>query len=151
MFFVPETTPGFTPETELDAEESLRNLTGRFSSDIGTRQTLGDAQFMELLQTRIFDSLDQRLEHVRHWFVVNMERFPPENQEIRNIRSKIDSAALAMRAVVRFCAETCSCCQLLCVRPHRHSAPHDCGTTHRCTFSCEIIDEHIDPVDCGLP
>ncbi|KAF8607195.1 hypothetical protein BDV93DRAFT_488167 [Ceratobasidium sp. AG-I] len=151
IFAVPDLAGGNMVEDENATEQSLKALIHSCESNLGSRHGLGDEAYFTLLQTHLFEQLDRRLEHVRNWVYVNVERFPAENQDIRGVHIKVDSAALAMRAAVRLCSATCSSCHFRCVRPHRHSDAHDCGTTHRCVSSCELTEDHPDPVPCGLP
>ncbi|CAE6457353.1 unnamed protein product, partial [Rhizoctonia solani] len=151
-FFVPDTS-GTVQGDEDEMEQALRILIDSCptSSTIGSRHIAGDRFYIDLLQQQLFKLLDQRLEHVRRWVRVNVQRFPAGNQDVRNLYNKIDALALAMRAAVRLCTETCSTCHYLCTRPHRHSGSHECGTRHYCPFFCEVSDEHSEPVECGLP
>ncbi|KAG8690825.1 hypothetical protein FRC11_008866 [Ceratobasidium sp. 423] len=153
IFFVPDISGTVAGDDEGETEKILNTLVRSClaNSSIGLRHTTGDKVYIELLQQRLFELLDQRLEHVRCWVQVNVQRFPPGNQDIRNVYNRIDATALVMRTAVRLCAETCSSCHYLCTRPHRHSGGHECGTTHSCPFSCEVSDEHPEPVGCGLP
>jgi len=149
-FFVPDLFEENAIENEAAIERALKALVTRHASSIGFRHNLNDTQYVELLQQRIYQDLDQRLEHVRHWIQINAKRFPSSNQDIRNVCSKLDSMALAMRASVRLCSSTCLSCHLLCIRPHRHSGIHDCATMHRCEHLCEVTEDHESPVVCGL-
>ncbi|KAF8607199.1 hypothetical protein BDV93DRAFT_591195 [Ceratobasidium sp. AG-I] len=151
IFAVPDLAGGSMMSDEGDIERSLKALISSYQSILGTRHSLGDKVYFTLLQNYILKQLDRRLEHVRNWVHINVERFPPESQDIRGVHIKVDNAALAMRAAARLCSLTCSSCHFRCVRPHRHSDTHDCGTTHRCESSCEVTKAHPDPVPCGLP
>ncbi|KAG9092892.1 hypothetical protein FS749_015351 [Ceratobasidium sp. UAMH 11750] len=150
LYFVPDVSGNNVLENEPAIEQSLGELVARHSSVIGPRHILGDAKYVDQLQQRLFRDLDQRLEHVRHWIEKNVERFPTSNQDIRNVYSKFENAALVMRTTVRLCLSTCLECHLQCIRPARHSGAHNCTTTHRCKHVCEVTEEHTSPVSCGL-
>ncbi|KAB5590852.1 hypothetical protein CTheo_5695 [Ceratobasidium theobromae] len=153
-FFVPNLGNSFTSASEDNAavEHSLKLLIDGCTHKLGITPNMArGVEFIERLQQQLLQDLDLRIKHVRHWVQVNVQRFPPENQDIRNIHGKIDSLEIAMRAALQLCSEKCSTCHYLCVRPRRHVEEHQCGTTHRCPFLCEVSNQHSDPVDCGLP
>lgn len=151
IFAVPDLAGGNMIDDESATEQALKSLIQSCEPGLGSRRGLGDAVYFKLLQDRIYEQLDRRLEHVRHWVHANVARFPSENQDIRAVHIKVDNAALAMRAAVRLCSGGCSTCHFRCIRPYRHSDTHDCGTNHRCEFPCELVEDHEDPVPCGLP
>ncbi|KAF8607193.1 hypothetical protein BDV93DRAFT_303052 [Ceratobasidium sp. AG-I] len=150
-FFVPDLGEGNGPDNEASVEQRLREIIGHHEPTPSTRHRMADAAYVENLQQRIHDSLDQRMALVRRWISVNIDRFQAENQDIRNVLGKLDGAALAMRAAVRICSLTCLKCQLLCLRPHRHTDDHECGTNHRCAFNCSVLEKHTENEPCGLP
>jgi hypothetical protein len=151
-FFVSDFAGGSNAENDASVETSLRAIVRHFGPLAGVRHQVLDGTYVEALQDLIYKSLDERTDQVRRWTTVNVERFPAGNQDIRNIFGRINTAALAMRAVVRLCSATCSQCQLLCLRSHRHTdGGHDCGTSHRCPFDCAVADEHEEREPCGLP
>ncbi|KAG9125289.1 Vacuolar protein sorting-associated protein 13A [Ceratobasidium sp. 392] len=151
-FFVPEFTGGTNPENDASVEVTLRALVKPCSRAAGPRQHVLDGSYVEAIQDLIYENLDRRVDCVRDWATANVARFPSTNQDIRNLFSKINSVALAMRAAVRICSATCSNCQLHCLRPHRHAdEEHRCGTDHRCVFDCAIAEEHSGRKPCGLP
>ncbi|KAB5588316.1 hypothetical protein CTheo_8242 [Ceratobasidium theobromae] len=150
-FFVPN-LGGLTLADDTIMEHLLKSLTDSCTHRLGIAvDTARDVAFIDRLQQQLLRDLDLRMKHVRHWIQVNVQRFPPENQDIRNIHGKIDSLEIAMRAALQLCSEKCSTCHYLCVRPRRHVGEHQCGTTHRCPFLCEVSGQHSNPVDCGLP
>ncbi|CEL64063.1 hypothetical protein RSOLAG1IB_11047 [Rhizoctonia solani AG-1 IB] len=153
IFFIPDISSASVPGDEAEIENILVTLNSFCLSNatIGQRHVIGDQPYVEFLQQQLFGLLDRRLEYVRSWVQVNVQRFPANIQDIRNIYNKIDTMALGMRTAVRLCMETCSSCHYLCTRPFRHSNEHQCGTTHICPFSCEVSDDHPEPVGCGLP
>ncbi|CAE6373835.1 unnamed protein product [Rhizoctonia solani] len=150
FFFVPDISGTIVQGDEEEMEKVLDVLIRSClaSSRIGPRHITGDNAHIESLQQQLFELLDQRLEHVRCWFQINVQRFPENNQDIRNVYSKIDGMALVMCSAVRLCAESCSTCHYLYTRPQRHSGSHECGTEHSCPFSCEASEDH--PVSVGL-
>ncbi|KEP46929.1 von willebrand factor type A domain protein, partial [Rhizoctonia solani 123E] len=150
-FFVPEFSGANTAENETLAEQALHSLVRSCGQAISTRHQVPDVSYVESLQNTLYEVLDQRLALVQQWTAVNIERFPSGNQDIRNLTSKLDTAALAMRTAVQLCSSGCSSCQLLCLRAYRHSGDHDCGTSHQCVFDCEVSEEHAQRTSCGLP
>ncbi|CAE6496426.1 unnamed protein product, partial [Rhizoctonia solani] len=150
-FFVPEFSGANAAENETFAEQALLSLVQSCGQDIPARYQVPDGSYVETLQNTIYGILDRRLALVQQWMVANIERFPSGNQDIRNLSSKLDAAALAMRTAVRLCSSGCSGCQLLCLRAYRHSGDHDCGTNHQCVFDCEVSEEHSRRTACGLP
>ncbi|KAG9079939.1 hypothetical protein FRC06_007294, partial [Ceratobasidium sp. 370] len=98
VFFVPDVSGNTALENEPAMEQLLTGLVARHGPAIGPRHALGDAEYVDQLQQRLFRNLDQRLEHVRHWIEKNVERFPTGNQDVRNIYGKFENASLVMRA-----------------------------------------------------
>ncbi|CAE6435374.1 unnamed protein product [Rhizoctonia solani] len=150
-FFVSEFSVANEAEKKILAEYALHLLVQSFGQATSTRYQTSDALYVKTLQKALYAALDQRLALVRQWMTMNTEQFPSNNQDIRNLTSKLDAAALAMRASVRLCSSWCSSCQLLCLRVHRHSGGHNCGTNHQCVLDCEISEEHTQRTSCGLP
>lgn len=151
-FYVPDLVGGSSPENDADIESSLDVLVRFGLSAVGSRQQISDTVFVEALQEEIYKSLERRIDQVRNWATVNVARFPPGNQDVRNLLTKINGAAIAMRAAIRICSAKCSGCQLLCLRPYRHANErHRCGTNHRCVFDCAIAGEHTEEELCALP
>ncbi|KAF8607194.1 hypothetical protein BDV93DRAFT_552935 [Ceratobasidium sp. AG-I] len=151
VFFLSDSNEVNGPENEASVEQHLQAIIEYHEPTPSTRYRMADAAYVEILQQRIHDSLDQRVALVRQWIGVNIGRFQAENQDIRKMVGKLEEAALAMRAAVRICSITCSKCQLLCLRPHRHTGDHDCGTNHRCVSNCSIMEKHSGNKPCGLP
>ncbi|KAG8792428.1 Vacuolar protein sorting-associated protein 13A [Ceratobasidium sp. 428] len=151
-FFVPKSNGGNDLGNNASVETSLQALIKLRGPTAGARQHVLDRTYVAALQSLIYKGVDQRVEQIRSWTTVNVARFPPGNQDIRNVFSKIDDAASAMRAAVRLCIMTCSNCQLHCLRPYGHSdETHLCGTDHRCVFDCAIAEEHSGREPCSLP
>ncbi|KAG8795909.1 hypothetical protein FRC12_008164 [Ceratobasidium sp. 428] len=150
IFFVPDVSGNSNLEDESTIAQLLGDLVGHYGPSIGSRHALGDAEYVDRLQQQLFQVLDQRLAHVRHWIEKNVQRFPATNQDIRNIHGKFDNLALVMRTAVRVCSSTCAECHFQCILPSRHAGPHDCTTGHRCEHLCEVAEGHTSPVSCGL-
>ncbi|EUC60520.1 cytochrome P450 family protein, putative [Rhizoctonia solani AG-3 Rhs1AP] len=151
LLFVPEFATDNVAEGEVLAEQALRALVQTYDQTIHTRYQVPDALYVETLQKSIDETIEQRVALVQKWVSVNIERFPSGNQDIRNIKSKLQAAFLGMKNVARMCSSGCSSCQLLCLRAYRHSGEHSCGTSHRCIFDCEVAEEHLQREPCGLP
>jgi hypothetical protein len=151
LFFVPKFSGKDVSENEALAEQALEALVQTCGLAPSNRFQMADATYLEDLQSGINAALDTRLALVQQWMTVNVERFPPGNQDIRNLIGRFNTAALAMRAAARLCSSGCSNCQLLCLRTHRHSGDHSCGTDHRCVFDCAVSEEHVQREACGLP
>lgn len=150
-FFVSDFASGDASETETLTEQALEALVHACGPASRIQPSTTDSAYLEALQKSIYEALDERLALVQRWITENVERFPPGNQDIRNLTGKLNSAALAMRAAVRLCSSGCSDCQLLCLRAHRHSGEHSCGTDHHCVFDCEVSEGHAQHEPCGLP
>ncbi|EUC60521.1 root hair defective 3 GTP-binding protein, partial [Rhizoctonia solani AG-3 Rhs1AP] len=103
-FFVPEFSGANTAENETLAEQALHSLVRSCGQAISTRHQVPDVSYVESLQNTLYEVLDQRLALVQQWTAVNIERFPSGNQDIRNLTSKLDTAALAMRTAVQLCS-----------------------------------------------
>ncbi|KDN38013.1 hypothetical protein RSAG8_09786, partial [Rhizoctonia solani AG-8 WAC10335] len=142
-FFVPEFSGANAAENEILVEQALHSLAQSCGQAVSTRFQVPDVSYIETLQNTLYGVLDQRLALVQQWMAVNIERFPPGNQDLRNLTSKLDAAALAMRTAVQLCSSGCSSCQF--------SGNHDCGTSHQCVFDCEVSEEHTQRTSCGLP
>ena len=149
--FVPDFSDANAAENEVLAEEALHSLIQTCGPAVHTRYHMPDATYVEALQNRLNEILDERLSLVQQWTSVNIERFPSGNQDIRNLAGKLSMAGLAMRTAMRLCSSGCSECRLLCLRAYRHSGEHSCGTDHRCVASCEVFEEHSQREPCGLP
>ncbi|KAG8713462.1 hypothetical protein FRC11_012069, partial [Ceratobasidium sp. 423] len=106
--FVPEFSGANTAENEVLAEQALRSLIHTCGPAMHTRYQMPDASYVEALQTRLYEILDQRLSLVQQWVSVNIERFPSGNQDIRNLTGKLNTASLAMRTAVQLCSSVCS-------------------------------------------
>ncbi|KAG8733017.1 hypothetical protein FRC11_009235 [Ceratobasidium sp. 423] len=150
-FFVPEFAGENATENKALVERALQSLVQMCHPTLQTRYQIPDASYIEALQNRLYEMLDERLSLVRRWMSVNMERFPSGNQKMRNLTGKLSSAELSMRNAVKLCSYECSDCFLLCLRPSQHSGDHGCGTDHGCVSSCEITEEHLQREGCGLP
>ncbi|KAF8690053.1 hypothetical protein RHS03_09010, partial [Rhizoctonia solani] len=101
--FVPEFSGASTTENESLAEQTLHALIYTCGPPTGTRYQIPDASYVEALQNRLYELLDQRLSLVQQWMSANIERFPSTNQDIRNLAGKLNTASLAMRATVQLC------------------------------------------------
>ncbi|KAG8738572.1 hypothetical protein FRC10_006677 [Ceratobasidium sp. 414] len=99
-FFVPEFAGGTGPENDASIEAALHALVRSCGSTVGPRQHVPDGTYVEATQDLLYKALDKRIDHVRNWAIINVARFPPGNQDIRNLFNKINGAALAMRAVM---------------------------------------------------
>ena len=114
------------------------------------RQTLADAEWVDLLSMQIRSILEKRVQHVSDWVTINTARFS-SNSETLKLRRILDSAVVNMQAGIEFCRAQCAECELLCLLPRRHEKAHECTTSHRCRFRCEILDGHDEQEPCGLP
>ncbi|CAE6486977.1 unnamed protein product, partial [Rhizoctonia solani] len=87
VFFLPDISGAVVKSDEDEAEKALDVLicSCLASSTIDQRHITGESVYIESLQQQLFELLDQRLEHVRCWVQVNVQRFPEGNQDIRNI------------------------------------------------------------------
>ena len=90
------------------------------------------------------------MQHVLDWVTINTARFS-NNSETLKLRRILDSAIVDVQAGIEFCRAQCIECELLCLLPRRHEQAHECTTSHRCEFRCEIVDDHDDQEPCGLP
>ena len=114
------------------------------------RQTLPDAEWVDLLSTEIRSILEKRVQHVSDWVTINTARFS-SNAETLKLRRILDSAVVDVQAGIEFCRAQCAECELLCLLPRRHEKAHECTTSHWCRFRCEILDGHDEQEPCGLP
>ncbi|CAE6339205.1 unnamed protein product [Rhizoctonia solani] len=85
-FFIPDISGTAVPGDEAEIEKALVTLTSfcLANTTIGPRHITGDKAYIESIQQQLFELLDQRLEYVRYWVQVNVQRFPASNQDIRN-------------------------------------------------------------------
>ncbi|KAG8749810.1 hypothetical protein FRC11_011015, partial [Ceratobasidium sp. 423] len=103
LLFVPEFATDNVARNETLAEQALRALVDACGRTIGPRHQIPDPSYVETLQKSIYNILDQRLALVQKWVNVNIERFPSDNQDIRNLTNKLLAASLGMRNAVRLC------------------------------------------------
>ncbi|QRV98834.1 hypothetical protein RhiJN_26853 [Ceratobasidium sp. AG-Ba] len=150
VLFVPSVSENGATEDEAVIGECLETQIDRHGQTLESRHNLGDSEYVRQIQERLFEDLDQRLGHVRNWINKNVERFPAGNQDIRGVYAKFENAALVMRGAVKLCLSTCAECHFQCIKPSRHSGPHNCTTSHGCERLCEIQEGHDSPVMCGL-
>ncbi|CAE6371963.1 unnamed protein product [Rhizoctonia solani] len=148
--FVPEFAVNNATQSEALAEQALRTLIQNHGQTVHTRQHILESLYIKALQESIYETLYQRLSLVQKWIQVNTQRFPPENQDIRSLTTKIQAASQGMRSALRLCSSGCSNCQLMCLRAYRHSGEHSCGTSHQCIFDCDVSEEHSHRESCGL-
>jgi hypothetical protein len=133
-------------------ERTLLALIWKHSENLDARHTTPEEQYIAVLQAQLYHQFDRRVEQVREWISSNVQRFPQENQDIRDLFKTFDNTVLAARAALQICASKCSSCYLSCLRSSRHisKTDHDCGTDHTCVFSCEVAAEHPEVTRCDL-
>ncbi|KDN33971.1 hypothetical protein RSAG8_12942, partial [Rhizoctonia solani AG-8 WAC10335] len=153
VFWVPDDQADSLEANETLMENILEGLTQTYAAYPGQRQIIPEATYISELQDILYAQLDQRVEQVRDWVLINVKRFPRENQDIRNLITAYERTVLRARAGLQLCTSKCSSCHLLCLRPNRHTSlgGHDCRTNHACNFNCEVSDRHSSPAPCGLP
>ncbi|QRW25765.1 GTP-binding protein [Rhizoctonia solani] len=80
VFFVPDASATAVPGDDTEKENALENLINfcLAGSNIGSRHIVGDAAYIRLIQEQLFKFLEQRLEYVRSWVQVNVQRFPAQ-------------------------------------------------------------------------
>lgn len=150
VFWVPSTAGDSSESPEGAIELCLETLINTHKTILGARHTIREGAYFDTLQAQIYTQLDQRIGQVRHWINTNINRFPTENQDIRDLVKTFEAVALSTRAAVKMCASTCGSCHLSCLRPYRHEGDHDCKTTHNCALLCDVSDMHSEPTPCGL-
>ncbi|CAE6410576.1 unnamed protein product [Rhizoctonia solani] len=77
-FFIPDISGVIVQDDEVKMGKALDALVTfcLTNSNIGPRHIAGERVYVELLQNQLYGLLDQRLEHVRRWIKVNVQRFP---------------------------------------------------------------------------
>ncbi|KAL5639869.1 hypothetical protein ACGC1H_006444 [Rhizoctonia solani] len=140
-----------TSETLNEQSVSMKQLVDDYGTDLEHRQQIRDSDYVQSIQKRIHDILEQRLELVQQWAVANTETFPQDNPHICEFLQKLVMAKTAMRNATRICASQCSQCMLLCLDVLHHSGEHDCWTNHICIFDCDLSGPNERREPCGLP
>ncbi|KAG8762904.1 hypothetical protein FRC11_007233 [Ceratobasidium sp. 423] len=77
-FFVPDISGTVVQGDEAEMGKALDTLVSfcLANSDIRPRHITGERAYIELLQNQLYGLLDRRLEHVRDWVKINVQRFP---------------------------------------------------------------------------
>ncbi|EUC62856.1 cytochrome P450 family protein, putative, partial [Rhizoctonia solani AG-3 Rhs1AP] len=165
VFFVPENpgkgmvgTQGESSEAEIEfkkqqedtLEETLKTLVKQCEPLLNSRSQVPDSDYAEELQKSLETILGRRLALVELWINVNTDHLPAENQDLRELNRIFDLLKRDMRAAVRLCRSGCASCGLQCIRPHSHSTEHDCSTDHKCKSKCEVVDDHVEVLPCGM-
>ncbi|KAH7325390.1 hypothetical protein B0J17DRAFT_581710 [Rhizoctonia solani] len=154
VFFVPRFGgANDCTEDKLDEHESEKKLEEVTETALKTLiETCGppsesrfhtvEKTYVDHLQKDLYQNLEHRQNQVQLWIQENTKHLAPDNAGIRDLNDRFHALTRAMKAVVRLCQSGCSRCGLLCLRPYRHSGEHECGTNHRCIFSCDIKEAH---------
>ncbi|CAE6525473.1 unnamed protein product, partial [Rhizoctonia solani] len=132
-------------------EAALKTLIETCGPPSESRLHRVDKAYVDDLQNSLDQNLKHRQNRVQLWIQENTKHLAPENAAIRDLNCCFLALTRAMKAAVRLCQSGCSSCDLLCLRPYRHSGEHECGTNHQCIFSCDIKEAHSDDITpiCG--
>ncbi|CAE6451517.1 unnamed protein product, partial [Rhizoctonia solani] len=130
---------------------SMKGLVDSYAIDPESRQRMQDTDYVDATQKSIYNLLEQRLDFVQRWAMVNTETFPQDNTHIREFLRKLAGAGASMRDATRICASQCNKCKLLCLLVRQHSGEHECGTDHDCMFDCELFEPNERREPCALP
>ena len=119
------------------------------SRNSGTpRQFVPDSEWIGGLTSHLNGLIDLRVNHVQLWLDSNLERFQGGHAAIEDLRRRLDSLIIEMKANVQLCRTQCASCHLLCICSRLHEGEHSCQTTHKCVHNCEFCG---DPTKlCGL-
>ncbi|KAI9453843.1 hypothetical protein BJY52DRAFT_1418099 [Lactarius psammicola] len=113
------------------------------------RQTISDAEWIAGLASYLQGLVDLRINHVRLWVDMNLERFHGGPAAIDDLRRRFDNIIIEIRTNVQLCRAKCASCYLLCVRGLLHEGDHDCRTSHECAHYCGFCK--VDPKLCRTP
>jgi hypothetical protein len=113
------------------------------------RQSIPDAEWIGGLASYLQGLADSRIDHVRLWLDLNLERFQGGPAAIDDLRRRFDNMAIQMKANVQLCRAQCASCHLFCVRGLLHEGDHSCGTGHKCVHDCEFCGAGLKP--CSTP
>jgi hypothetical protein len=109
------------------------------------RQSIPDAEWIADLASYLRGLADLRINHVRLWLDLNLERFQDGPAAIDDLRRKFDTIVIQMKTNVQLCSAQCVSCHLLCLRGLLHEGDHSCGTGHQCAHNCEFCEDDIKP------
>ena len=113
------------------------------------RQSIPDAEWIADLASYLQKLADLRINHVRLWLDLNLERFQGGPAAIDDLNRKFDNMVIQMKTNVQLCRAQCASCHLLCVRGLLHEGDHGCGTGHQCTHNCGFCEDDVKL--CGTP
>ncbi|QRV77972.1 hypothetical protein RhiJN_05987 [Ceratobasidium sp. AG-Ba] len=112
-FFVPWSPGRQRKNSGVVVWASLQKLIEFHANMVAPRQYIPDSKYIQDIQDRIYESLDQRIEHVRYWIDVNVAHFSPKHQSIRDLHGQFAVDSKAMRsAVLAMTAEQITCALL---------------------------------------
>lgn len=114
------------------------------------RLSISDADWLQQLRDTLKRLLDARVDRVRQWLAANTERFG-NHEDIKTVLHSVEHLYTEMEVAVQPCGASCASCHLSCLRPKNHPLQHDCETSHACSEQCDMVEEHVTPVLCGLP
>ncbi|KAH9056504.1 hypothetical protein EDB87DRAFT_1219618 [Lactarius vividus] len=112
------------------------------------RQFMPDPEWIEGLASYLNGLIDSRVNHVRRWLDLNLERFQGGHAAIEDLRRRFDNLIIETRTNVQLCRAQCASCHLLCIRSRLHEGEHSCRTTHKCVYNCEFCGDFTKL--CGL-
>jgi hypothetical protein len=126
---------------------ALRETWDRFHS----RQMIPDTEWASNLSVYLDHLVEIRVEHVREWIALNLSRFQAGHANIEDLRRKLESAIVDMKAGVQLCKTKCASCHLLCIQNRFHEDAHDCQTSHDCIHACNFcVDNSGERKDCTM-
>ena len=136
---------------EIPLAEIERHLVALLESwSPGTpRQSIPDSEWIADLASYLQELTDLRINHVRLWLDLNLERFQGGPAAIDDLRRRFDNMVIQLKTNVRLCRAQCASCHLFCVRGLLHEGDHSCATGHRCAHNCGFCEDDLKP--CGTP
>ncbi len=113
------------------------------------RQSILDTEWIAGLVSYLQGLVDLRINHVRLWVDMNLERFHDGPAAIDDLRRRFDNIVIEIKTNVRLCRAKCASCYLLCVRSMLHEGDHNCRTSHECAHNCGFCEVGLKL--CGTP
>ncbi|KAH9164611.1 hypothetical protein EDB89DRAFT_2247116 [Lactarius sanguifluus] len=107
------------------------------------RQSIPDAEWIVGLASYLQELADLRINHVRLWLDLNLEKFQGGPAAIDDLGRRFDNMAIQMKTNVQLCRAQCVSCHLFCVRGLLHEGDHSCGTGHQCVHNCEFCEDGL--------
>ena len=152
-------TPHWTDNLVLGTEVPRAGVSGPFREFkkqylVQHPRAASDSRWREAFLAMLRSALTRRSALTEDWLLQNTSRFPPDNSDILQLKSQLNSSLIDMSRDFRICDAPCKHCHHMCLGLSLHEGTHDCDTNHDCDQACGYRNEHEDCDEptppCGL-